>query len=232
MSYCVNCGVELAHSIKKCPLCKTPVINPNELKQEQESLFPEKIGKVEYVKRHDLVVLISVVLACVVISCTLLNYLSFNRNRWSLLVTGFCGIMWTMTVPPLLVEGLKKRIYTLILGIMVCIYIVLIGMFTDSFEWVMELGLPITLIFFFLVEIFLTVGRHKRTFLVLSLTFFSEVACLCVAIELLICRFIGLAYSIHWSAIVLTVCAVIVVTLITMLSHKRLRNAIHRRFHV
>ena len=28
MSYCVNCGVELAPSEKNCPLCGTPVINP------------------------------------------------------------------------------------------------------------------------------------------------------------------------------------------------------------
>ena len=29
MSYCVNCGVELAEYIRKCPLCSTEVINPN-----------------------------------------------------------------------------------------------------------------------------------------------------------------------------------------------------------
>lgn len=29
MSYCVECGVELAEYHKKCPLCETPVINPN-----------------------------------------------------------------------------------------------------------------------------------------------------------------------------------------------------------
>ena len=31
MSYCVNCGVELEPSLTSCPLCNTPVINPNEL---------------------------------------------------------------------------------------------------------------------------------------------------------------------------------------------------------
>ena len=30
MSYCVNCGVELAEYIKKCPLCSTEVLNPNQ----------------------------------------------------------------------------------------------------------------------------------------------------------------------------------------------------------
>ena len=30
MSYCVNCGVKLAASEEKCPLCNTIVINPND----------------------------------------------------------------------------------------------------------------------------------------------------------------------------------------------------------
>ena len=29
MSYCVNCGVKLASSERKCPLCNTVVYNPN-----------------------------------------------------------------------------------------------------------------------------------------------------------------------------------------------------------
>ena len=36
MSYCVNCGVELDNSTLKCPLCDTPVINPNILKNQKE----------------------------------------------------------------------------------------------------------------------------------------------------------------------------------------------------
>ena len=35
MSYCVNCGVELDKSLKQCPLCSTPVINPNDVAVEE-----------------------------------------------------------------------------------------------------------------------------------------------------------------------------------------------------
>ena len=30
MSYCVNCGVELDATASFCPLCHTPVVNPNQ----------------------------------------------------------------------------------------------------------------------------------------------------------------------------------------------------------
>ena len=42
MSYCVNCGVELDNSLKKCVLCDTPVINPN-VKNEIEEISRDDI---------------------------------------------------------------------------------------------------------------------------------------------------------------------------------------------
>ena len=36
MSYCVNCGVELEKSEKKCPLCGVEVINPAQPPEDKE----------------------------------------------------------------------------------------------------------------------------------------------------------------------------------------------------
>ena len=38
MSYCVNCGVKLEETLNKCPLCNTPIINPNELKKIRKTI--------------------------------------------------------------------------------------------------------------------------------------------------------------------------------------------------
>ncbi len=44
MSYCVHCGVELAPSEEKCPLCKTPVMDPNQAWREpEERPYPERL---------------------------------------------------------------------------------------------------------------------------------------------------------------------------------------------
>ena len=52
MSYCVNCGVELEASLKACPLCHTPVINPKQIGQPvPPSPYPVNKGQVEVVKR-------------------------------------------------------------------------------------------------------------------------------------------------------------------------------------
>ena len=66
MSYCVNCGVELDASAKKCPLCDTPVYNPKAPEPEkQPSPFPKEKGQVEVVKRKDLGVLLTVIVLAV-----------------------------------------------------------------------------------------------------------------------------------------------------------------------
>ena len=88
MSYCVNCGVELEASLKECPLCHTPVINPSDLgKEPTASPYPTDKGQVEVVKRKDLGILISVVLSATSVTCLLLNLLVFDATLWSLLVT-------------------------------------------------------------------------------------------------------------------------------------------------
>lgn len=38
--YCVKCGVELADSEKKCPLCGTPVFHPDIPRNLSEPPFP------------------------------------------------------------------------------------------------------------------------------------------------------------------------------------------------
>ena len=50
MSYCVNCGVQLDKTAKRCPLCNTPVINPSEaIDTVSKTPYPQKRGQVEQV---------------------------------------------------------------------------------------------------------------------------------------------------------------------------------------
>lgn len=234
MSYCVNCGVELEESIKKCPLCQTPVINPNDLNRlkEIQSPYPENKGEVEQVSKTDLIIFISVSLFCIVLSCIAINHLSYPAVKWWLLVAGFCGIIWTLTVPPLIAKNLKRRVFALCNGLMVAIYICLIGMFVDNFDWVVDLGLPITAIALLLIEIYLSISYITKSFIILGSTLLAETAMLCVSIDLLIDRATGKTLGADWSAIVSCVNILLIVILVTILSRKRLRAQLHRRFHL
>ena len=55
MSYCVNCGVELDKTCSKCPLCNTPVYNPNQpIDRVSPPPFPSKRGVEEPTDRNEL----------------------------------------------------------------------------------------------------------------------------------------------------------------------------------
>ncbi|MCM1039890.1 MAG: DUF6320 domain-containing protein [Ruminococcus sp.] len=233
MSYCVNCGVELEASLKVCPLCNTPVINPKHLQEENDiAPYPASRGQVEVVKRKDLGLLLGVVLSATSITCLLLNLLVFKGTLWSFLAIGVCICLFVFAVPAVIYTRMPIYLSLLADGVAVGVYLYLITYLTASSDWFWRLALPIVVTVTILLEIFTLLAR-KLPFSVLtgSLYIFIEAPVLCVTLELLIRHFRGDPMYITWSAVVLTVCTIIDIALITIIAKKRLRNEVRRRLH-
>lgn len=233
MSYCVNCGVELDASAKGCPLCNTPVINPKELvRMKSTTPFPEEKGQVEKVKRKDFGILLSTVVLATAITCGLLNAFVFTGTLWSLAVIGVCVVLWVMMVPVVIYS--KQSVYTTLLfdGVAVGVYLFMLTFMVKNDEWFLGLGLPIVVLVTLLAEVFaLCVRQLPRSFLTVSLYIFTAVALLCTGLELLIDRYLRVGFVLSWSAVVVTVCVIMDIAIITLLSRSRLRNAVRRRLH-
>ena len=233
MSYCVNCGVELESSLKQCPLCNTPVMNPRELNKETPSSpYPTDKGQVEVVKRKDLGILISVVLTATSATCLLLNLLVFNAHLWSLIVIGCCLCLFVFTCPAIFYSKMPISLTLFADGTSVAIYLFMITFITRSDMWFWKLGLPIIVLLVIGAEVFPLLSKFiSFTVLSCALILFVEIPTFCVALELLIRHMLEKPYRITWSAVVLTVCVIIVIALITILAKKRLRNEVRRRLH-
>lgn len=233
MSYCVHCGVELESSLTSCPLCHTPVINPNELRQAvSSSTYPHQKGQVETVKRHDLGILLSIVLSATAVGCALLNLLVFKESLWSLAIIGICIILFVLMVPAFIYTRLPIYLSILFDGISVGVYLYMLTYLTASSAWLWELAIPILILVTVLVEIFVFLIRILPTSTIATaLYFFAEVGILCIGIELFIDLFLAKSPALSWSAIVLTICGIIVIALATLLSVRRLREAVRRRLH-
>lgn len=233
MSYCVNCGVELEASLRECPLCHTPVVNPKEAgKTVPPSPYPTDRGQVEEVKRKDLGILLSVVLSATAVTCLLLNLLVFSRSLWSLLVIGICICLFVFTFPMVYYRKMPPAVSLLADGAAVAVYLYMIAYLTPSTAWFWELGLPIVLLVILNTEIFTFLARLVP-FSLLSgaLCLFIEIPLFCAALEVMIRRMLSAPVRLTWSAVVLTVCVIIDVALITILVKKRLRNEVRRRLH-
>lgn len=233
MSYCVNCGVELDSSLKSCPLCHTPVINPKELKNaEVSSPYPQEKGQVEVVKRKDLGILISVVLSATAISCALLNLLVFDSSRWSLLIIGICVILFVFAIPAVIYTKLPIYLSLLLDGIAIGGYLYMITFLTPNADWFWHLAIPIVVLTTALIELFtLLIRIFPVSIISTALYLFAEAAVLCAGIELFIDHFMEKPLQLSWSAVVLTACGIIVIALVTLLSVRRLRDAVRRRLH-
>lgn len=244
MSYCVNCGVELDASARECPLCNTPVCNPRELEKlaassgsmekmvKPDAPFPEEKGQVETVKRKDLGILLSTVVLSTAVTCGLLNLFVFRGTRWSLAVIGACVLLWVTMIP--LVIYTKQPIYVSLLydGAATAIYLYILTFEIGSKDWFLGLGLPITLLVTVIVELVtLCIRKLPRSFLTVSLYLFTGLGLLCLGLEILIDWYLAGKIALSWSAVVLTVCIVLDIAVITMLSRRRLRNAVRRRLH-
>ena len=233
MSYCVNCGVELEASLRECPLCHTPVVNPKEAgKTVPPSPYPTDRGQVEEVKRKDLGILLAVVLSATAVTCLLLNLLVFNRSLWSLLVIGICICLFVFTFPMVYYRKMPPSLSLLADGAAVAVYLYMIAYLTPSTAWFWQLGLPIVLLVILNTEIFTFLARLVP-FSLLSgaLCLFIEIPLFCAALEVMIRRMLSAPIRLTWSAVVLTVCVIIDVALITILVKKRLRNEVRRRLH-
>ena len=101
MSYCVNCGVELDDSAKKCALCDTPVINPAKAENISEKTVSPFSGEVHIpktVKARFLAALISLIMLVPNMACFLVNLLILPGNFWSAHIISTSFLIWVIFV--------------------------------------------------------------------------------------------------------------------------------------
>lgn len=240
MSYCVQCGVKLEQSLETCPLCHTPVINPNLFKAQEpfeasspkSSNFAEARGEVELAKRKDAGIWLTIVFFSTALSCLILNLTTFQGARWSPPVIGACLLLWVFFCPRMLNTRFPWSICLILDAVCIIGYEYALSRLTVDDRWFYELALPITVLTGVLFLLFILLYRFvSRAVLATALYFFIEVAFLNVGIELLIDRFLGVALKPGWSAIVFSVCAVIAIALSALLSIAGLRNTVRKRLH-
>lgn len=233
MSYCVNCGVELDASIKNCPLCNTPVLNPKDTYSNQAiPPFPEEKGQVDTVKHRDLAILLSTILIATAVGCGLLNLLVFKGSLWSLAIIGACVLIWVFAIPAVIYTKLSIYYSLLLDEIIIIAYLYSLTIMIGKNHWFFSLALPIVVLSSILVLLFVfLIHKFKVFFITTAIYFFAELGILCVGIELFIRFYLKRALGITWSAVVLTVCSIIVAIFVTVMAKKRLRNEVRRRLH-
>lgn len=126
MSYCVNCGVELAEGERVCPLCQTEVVNPAKpWKEPSIRPYPRQMEIiVKHVDRQFAAALLGLVLLIPILVTLLCDLLPDGQISWSAYVLGSVAMVMIWVLVPM---ASRRYHWLLFLG--------LDGLSTACFLW-------------------------------------------------------------------------------------------------
>ncbi len=233
MSYCVNCGVELDNSTLKCPLCDTPVINPNIYKNQQTApAFPDRIEIPPASKNKYGAIIISILLLIPNIVCIITNFLFTPQLLWSIYVVSSSAMFWFLFVFPFIMKKKLPYLIVTVDAIATAVYIFIFYYLNSSQtgNWFWTVALPIDISVFICVAILIAFFSKPRTRTIAAIAIFTAVTALCV----IFCMIINLYnYSVVATFITMIIgisSLILLVFFIAVEKNKKLHSWLSRKF--
>lgn len=234
MSYCVNCGVELERSLKKCPLCGVNVINPAQREACGEAdIFPETHDELKKADRSFWISFISVLVAVPIATCVLVDLLYSKRLTWSLFVIAGLLILWTVCVSPFFFKkfGWFKIITADMAGILAGLFI--IELLSPGRAWLLGIALPIILYCYIAWLLIISLAKRK---VLRGLGIPSACAVAVAGLMLLIETVLDLSaqgsLDLVWSLFIIAPCLSVAVLLLLLEKNKRFKHELAKRLHI
>lgn len=234
MSYCVNCGVELADSEKKCPLCLTEVYNPKapvkeDVKTPYPPLHPQAAQKVS---KNSIISILTILFLLPVALCVVCD-ISINRTMlWSGYVISSFLLLYIFIVLPIAVKKMNPVIALCIDGISVLGFLFFIEQVTSG-SWFVPFALPVTL--------FLTAAVVLITFfalytkipgLITTAVTFVLIGVFCVFVEAMINAAFSVREYLAWSLYPLVTFCILGGAVVYIYFNKPLREKLERKFFI
>lgn len=238
MSYCVNCGVELADSERLCPLCHVPVVNPcKPWTEPSQTPYPRRVETVlNSVDRRYAVLITTISLAIALLCCVLMDLLTAQKITWSGYVAGglVCVFVWTLL--PLLVR--RPNVYLCILynTAALLLYLAAILYQAKALSAFYYLAAPLALLLCGVSYAAAPIVLSKRLArkLYKPAILMMEFAGFCLLVEAVIDLYVsgGQSYRPDWSVAVAAVSIITGLLLIMLEGRNRLKDRIIRRLFI
>ena len=237
MSYCVNCGVELEEGTRRCPLCATPVINPNELKMgkpQVSKVYSEKIVLPKQQRRRFTAFIATLIMLIPNLVCPLVNIMVASEyGFWAIYVNAASLALWAFFILPFLWKKTEISITILLDTLISCISLYLVSTMFSSKDWYFKAALPMILLFASQISLYAIWIRHKRRdWPYKAIAILVLIALTACEFELLISKLLSGCFSFIFSLVIGISCAIFILFFIMVLRHKNLRTWITRKFFI
>lgn len=235
MSYCVNCGVELEKSQKRCPLCNTLVINPNETEITAEiPPYPSDnvVGVVRKLRRM-VALLISIILFVPLLLCPLCDFLITGGLTWSVYTILSIELGWIYIVPPILIKHntLLKCAWIDYFSTIVFLQCINTIFYPES-NWAFEIAFPILSYIMAVLLIYaVLVRRFNISVLIYVAMGLIFVAVMSLLIEYIINAYNNITGGFVWAVPVTISCLGVALILIVISKMTKLKALIKKIMH-
>lgn len=233
MSYCVNCGVELDKTAKKCALCGVVVINPAQPQDTESSApYPVPAEQLSTLERRYTAQILSIALGLQAVVCIIVNLFYFNSNPWSAYPVGAFMLVFTMVALPLMMKK-PFLLFIALDGIAILVYLFMIERLSHGSGWFVDIAVPtVVYLFMALTAIYLYIRRRNPGKLRITAAAAFALGLLTVCIDASVRMYIYRSPGCSWSLIVLPCFSALALALYATSRYKRIHSELRKRLHV
>ena len=227
--YCVKCGVELADSEKKCPLCGTPVFHPDIPRNLSDPPFPpDRRIRPEDVNRSGILFVLTVAALLPALLCLLCDWRINGTLVWSGYAAGAIGLLYIVILLPMWFRHPNPVIFVPVDFVAVGLYLLYINFATGG-HWFLSFAFPVTGAIGLLISAAVALTYYLRGG---YLYIYGGMLILGGGLAVLIEFLINLTFQIHetlfWSFYPMVAGVVLGLMLIVIAICKPLRRSLHR----
>lgn len=234
MSYCVNCGVELGESEKRCVLCNCEVINPA---QKNECIpvspYPVKTDDITTKEnRKFYAILLTVLFALPSLICFFLNILYFKEIFWSIYVISVFFFIWVCTVIPIIIKKLNVVVYLFFDYLSLIMLVYIIENYFFDYGWFLPLAFPIltALLGFTEIMAILIQKRKMHGFQIPGMILILS-GMLCAVIDFFLTMYLEDTIRISWSVFVIVTTIIVALIFFIIEKNEGIKEELIKRFH-
>lgn len=229
--YCIKCGVELADSEKRCPLCGTPVFHPDLPRNLTEPPYPaDRRIRREDVNRSGILFVLTVVALLPAILSLLCDWRINGTIVWSGYAAGAIGLLYVMIVLPLWFRHPNPVIFVPVDFAAIGLYLLYLNFATGG-HWFLSFAFPVTGAIGLLVTAVVVLTRYLHSgWLYIYVGAFILAGGLAVLVEFLINLTFQLHETFFWSFYPLAAGVILGLMLIVIAICNPLRESLQRKF--
>ncbi|MBQ4557386.1 MAG: zinc ribbon domain-containing protein [Clostridia bacterium] len=157
--YCINCGVKLADTEKKCPLCGTVPYHPDIDSIEVDPLYPKNQYPLTKISPLGVLVTVSAVFMLAIIITLICDFSLGGGATWSGYVIGALTVAYELFVLPFWFKNPSPVVFVPCGFVTVGLYLLYINLATDG-GWFMSLAFPVVGILGLVVTVVVTLMRY------------------------------------------------------------------------